>query len=101
MKGFVCTGILYLPKAFFNGGWLFSSIAMFFSFGLTYWCCMRLMDIREKVGGSYSDIGYAAMGNPGKYLVDVALIVSQTGFVVAYVAFICTSLQSVVLAATG
>jgi len=76
MKGFVCTGILYLPKAFYNGGWGFSTIAMFLSFMLTYWCCMRLMDIRIKFGGSYSELGYRAMGNTGKILVDISLIVS-------------------------
>lgn len=92
MKGFVCTGILYLPKAFYNGGWGFSSISMFLSFLLTYWCCMRLMDVRQAVGGSYSDLGYKAMGNTGKYLVDVSLMISQTGFVCAYVVFVCTSL---------
>jgi hypothetical protein len=31
LKGFVATGVLFIPKGFVTGGWLFSSIALFLS----------------------------------------------------------------------
>ena len=31
VKGFVASGILFLPKGWRNGGWLFSSVTLFFS----------------------------------------------------------------------
>ena len=31
IKGFVATGVLFLPKGWVNGGWLFSSVAMLMS----------------------------------------------------------------------
>nr|CAB3266252.1 proton-coupled amino acid transporter 3 [Phallusia mammillata] len=36
----------------------------------------------------YGDVGYFAMGNTGATLVDVAIVVSQTGFCCAYLIFI-------------
>lgn len=38
IKGFVCTGVLYLPKAFWNGGYIFSALCLFLSYILTMIC---------------------------------------------------------------
>jgi membrane protein insertase Oxa1/YidC/SpoIIIJ len=38
IKGFVCTGIIYLPKSFINGGWGFSILVFIFSMLLTMTC---------------------------------------------------------------
>jgi len=80
LKGFVCTGIIYLPKAFRNGGWAFSAAAMLLSYVLTSICTNKLMQARAKVGGSFTHIGMKAMGNTGKYMVDVTLAGSQASF---------------------
>jgi hypothetical protein len=40
------------------------------------------------VQASYSEVAEAAFGRPGKLAVDVFLVLSQTGFCVAYVIFI-------------
>ncbi len=89
LKGFVCTGILYLPNNFKNGGWLWALISMFLSFVLTLYCAIKLLEAKGMTpGGSFSDIGHKAIGRPGRILVDVFLSLSQIGFVTAYIYFI-------------
>ena len=56
-KGFVCTGILYMPKDFINGGWLFSSACILVSLAATLYCSTLLLDCRAKYGGSFPEIG--------------------------------------------
>lgn len=59
MKGFIGTGILYLPKNYRNGGWLWSMGCMVLSFLMTLYCAFRLLETKMKVPhGSFSDIGY-------------------------------------------
>lgn len=77
LKGFVGTGILFLPKGFKNGGWLFSSAAIFLSYCITTYCCMKLLAARKvSGGGSYSELGMKSMGIWGKRAVDVSLALS-------------------------
>lgn len=62
IKGFVCTGVLFLPNGFYNGGWLFSIFCMIFSMLLTLVCLLMLIIAQEKVGGSYSELGKISLG---------------------------------------
>lgn len=102
LKGFVCTGILYLPKNFRNGGWAWAMVSMVLSFFLTLFCMVKLLECKSKTpGGSFSDIGYKAWGTKGKIMVDIFLSIAQIGFVTAYIYFIITSLHSVVFDAFG
>lgn len=102
LKGFVCTGILYLPKNFRNGGWAWAFVSMVLSFFLTLFCMIKLLECKQKTpGGSFTDIGMKAMGLKGKYMVDVFLSAAQIGFVTAYIYFIITSIQAVVHDAFG
>ena len=89
-KGFVCTGILYMPKDFVNGGWLFSSACILVSLGATLYCATLLLECRAKFGGSFPEIGQAVYGKWGKILVDISLVSSQYGFVTAYIYFIAS-----------
>ena len=89
LKGFICTGILYLPRNFQNGGWLWAGIAMFLSFFLTLYCAIKLLEAKKMTpGGSFSDIGMQAYGLRGRVAVDITLTVSMIGFVTAYIYFI-------------
>ena len=102
LKGFVCTGILYLPKNFKNGGWAWALVSMVLSFILTLVCMIKLLECKARTpGGRFSDIGMKAMGLKGKYLVDVFLTLAQLGFVTAYIYFIVTSLHDVVFDLTN
>lgn len=89
LKGFVCTGILYLPKNFHNGGWLWAMVSMILSWFLTLVCLLKLLEAKGMTpNGSFSDIGFKAIGVPGRIMVDVFLSLSQIGFVTAYIYFI-------------
>lgn len=43
IKGFVCTAVLYLPRAYWNGGYIFSAVCLFLSFILTLVCARKLL----------------------------------------------------------
>jgi amino acid permease len=75
LKGFISIGILYMPKNVKNGGWAFTLPVMIFSFFVTYYCIIKLLEAREKlpVGFSYSDITEKAIGKKGKYFADIFL----------------------------
>jgi solute carrier family 36 (proton-coupled amino acid transporter) len=92
-KGFVASGILYMPKNFINGGYLFSALTMGGSLALTLFCAKLLLDTRAKLGGSFSEIGEKTMGRSGKIMVDVTLVGSQVSFVTAYVYFISKNIS--------
>jgi amino acid permease len=40
-KGFIGTGILYMPRSFYNGGWFFSGMCMILSY-VSPWLFLRL-----------------------------------------------------------
>jgi len=83
LKGFVCTGILYMPKNFKNSGWLWGIIAMFVSFILTQICADKLLQARQRhPRASFTDLGRLSMGKPGQYIVDVFLSIAQIGFLI-------------------
>ncbi|XP_041359455.1 amino acid transporter AVT3B-like isoform X2 [Gigantopelta aegis] len=42
---------------------------------------------------SYGDVGYQAMGHTGRFLVDLAIVLSQIGFCCAYLIFIAQNLS--------
>ena len=88
-KGFVCTGILYMPKDFINGGYLFSAICIICALFLTLYCAKLLMEVADKTEkNDFPSIGFACYGKWGKIAVDIVLFASQFGFVTAYVYFI-------------
>ena len=75
-KGFVCTGILYMPGDFVNGGYGFSALTVFFCMLLTLYCAFLLLEVNAKIGGSLPEIGMKCYGKPGKIAVDIALFSS-------------------------
>ena len=76
-KGFVCTGILYLPNAVFSGGWLFSIFALFLSYFFTTVCLYKLLQCKIlHPMASVIDLGVAAMGKPGKIIVEIELFLT-------------------------
>lgn len=57
-KGFVCTGIIYAPKAFVNGGYVWTSIILATSGLFTCICALKLLEVKKKTGMSnFSEIG--------------------------------------------
>jgi amino acid permease len=63
--------VLFTPKAFANGGYLFSQVALFFSGYLTTVCALKLVRIGQKINCfSYSEIVRKAFGSKGKNFLD-------------------------------
>ncbi|KAI1138764.1 vacuolar amino acid transporter 3 [Hypoxylon sp. FL0543] len=98
LKGFVGTGVLFLPRAYFNGGMLFSNLVLFFVAALSYYCFVLLVTTRLKVEGSFGDIGGILYGDWLRKLILFSIVISQIGFVAAYIVFTSENLQAFILA---
>ena len=102
VKAFIGSGVLFLPKAFSNGGWAASLAVMVCMAAITQVTIVRLVACRGVVRGSYAAIGGAACGPWAARSVDAALVLSQAGFCCVYVAFIArNALQLVNAGACG
>ena len=98
IKSFVGTGVLFLPKAYLNGGMMFSNIILLGVASLSYYCFILLVNTRLKVEGSFGDIGGILYGRWMRVLILTSVALSQIGFVAAYIVFTAQSMQAFVLA---
>ena len=98
LKSFVGTGVLFLPKAYLNGGMLFSNLVLLFVAALSYYCFILLVNTRLKVNGSFGDIGGFVYGKLARHIILASIVLSQMGFVSAYIVFTSENLQAFVLA---
>jgi solute carrier family 36 (proton-coupled amino acid transporter) len=100
LKAFIGTGIMFLPKAFRNGGLLFSSITLVTVSAVTALCFHLLLECRRKVGGSYGEIGERIVGLRLRRLILFSITLSQLGFVCAGIIFTAENLYSFLKAVT-
>lgn len=98
LKSFVGTGVLFLPRAFLNGGMLFSSMVLLGVAMLSFYCFILLINTRMKVEASFGDMGGILYGKWMRALILSSLVLSQFGFVSAYTVFTAENLQAFVLA---
>lgn len=98
LKSFVGTGVLFLPRAFLNGGLLFSSLILLAVSFLSYYCFVLLVNSRLKVDASFGDIGGILYGKYMRRIILSSIVLSQLGFVSAYIVFTSENLQAFVLA---
>ncbi|KOS47098.1 hypothetical protein ACN38_g1948 [Penicillium nordicum] len=98
LKSFVGTGILFLPRAFLNGGMLFSSMVLLGVSILSYYAFILLVNTRMKIEGSFGDIGGILYGKHMRRIILGSIVLSQLGFVAAYIVFVSQNLQAFVLA---
>lgn len=101
LKSFVGTGVLFLPRAYLNGGMLFSNVVLVALAALSYYCFILLITTRLKVEGSFGDIGGIIYGEWMRKLILGSIVLSQVGFVAAYTVFTAENLQAFVLAVTN
>ena len=100
LKSFVGTGVLFLPRAFYNGGMLFSFLILVLLAGLSYYCFLLLVSVRAKVPLSYGDMGLKIYGPGFRNMINFSLVISQIGFASAYIVFVSENLQAFILAVT-
>ena len=98
LKSFVGTGVLFLPRAYLNGGMVFSNAVLLFVAVLSYYCFVLLVTTRLKVEGSFGDIGGILYGKWMRTLILTSIVISQIGFVAAYIVFTSANLQAFIQA---
>lgn len=98
LKSFIGTGVLFLPRAYLNGGMLFSNLVLLGVALLSYYCFILLVNTRLKVAGSFGDMGGILYGKWMRGLILSSIALSQIGFVSAYIVFTSESMQAFVLA---
>ncbi|CAK4031037.1 Vacuolar amino acid transporter 3 [Lecanosticta acicola] len=95
LKAFVGTGIMFLPKAFRNGGILFSSTVLIAVSIVTTLCFRLLLQCRGRYGGGgYGELGHAIFGPRFRSLILGSITLSQLGFVCAGLIFTAENLLS-------
>ncbi|CAO3628777.1 unnamed protein product [Cunninghamella blakesleeana] len=97
-KAFIGSGILFLPKAFSNGGLFFSVALIWLMGGISLYCFLLLLDCKNYISGSYGDIGEATYGIWMRRIVLFSIAISQLGFVCGGTIFI---IQNVIEAVKG
>lgn len=104
----VGAGVLGLPYTFKQSGWVTGSLALAFIGVASFHNMMLLVKAKRKLESegndkvqSYSDLGFVAYGEFGRVIVDLAILLSQGGFCVAYFIFIGENLASVVTGTDG
>ncbi|CAG8745467.1 16616_t:CDS:2, partial [Cetraspora pellucida] len=95
LKSFVGTGVMFLPKAFYNGGMLFSTIVLIAIAAISLCAFLLLVETRAYVPYSFGDIGGALYGRWMRLAVLFSITISQIGFVCAYMIFVAENLSSV------
>ncbi|KAE8349877.1 transmembrane amino acid transporter protein-domain-containing protein [Aspergillus coremiiformis] len=94
LKAFVGTGIIFLPKAFRNGGILFSSITLVTVSMITTLCFHLLLQCRQRYGGGYGEIGERIAGSQLRSLILASIAISQLGFVCTCFIFTAENIQA-------
>lgn len=98
LKSFVGTGVLFLPRAYLNGGMLFSNLVLLFVAILSYYCFVLLVTTRLNVDGSFGDMGGILYGKWMRTIILASIVLSQIGFVAAYIVFTSENLQAFIRA---
>ncbi|KAI8047615.1 transmembrane amino acid transporter protein-domain-containing protein [Thamnidium elegans] len=87
-KAFIGSGILFLPKAFSNGGLMFSFVTMWVMGSVSLYCFLLLLDCKKYLTGSYGDMGGQLYGPWMRNIVLFSIAISQLGFMCGGTIFI-------------
>ncbi|KAG6300730.1 hypothetical protein E4U09_006365 [Claviceps aff. purpurea] len=101
LKSFVGTGVLFLPRAYLNGGMLFSNLVLLGVSILSYYCFVLLVSTRLKIEGSFGDMGGILYGKWMRFLILTSIVISQIGFVAAYTVFTAQNLRAFIQAVSN
>ncbi|KAI9276397.1 transmembrane amino acid transporter protein-domain-containing protein [Sporodiniella umbellata] len=96
LKAFVGSGVLFLPRAFENGGLALSCVLMVFVAGISLFAILQLVKTQQAIGGSYGEMGGILYGKSVQYIVLAFLVLSQLGFMCSYYIFISGNILNIV-----
>ncbi|CEP15317.1 hypothetical protein [Parasitella parasitica] len=96
LKAFIGSGVLFLPKAFQNGGLALSIVLMVVIAAICLFAFLRLVNTQKVIGGSYGDMGGLLFGQPLRFTVLFFIVISQIGFVCSYFIFVSGNLLNAV-----
>jgi proton-coupled amino acid transporter len=83
---------------FYNGGMLFSTAVLVVIALVSLWSFLLLVRTKFVVSGSFGDIGGTLYGSWMRHLILSSIVISQLGFVSAYLIFVAENLQAFILA---
>ena len=96
IKGYCGAILLFTPKAYANGGLIWSNLVLVVSGGFTTVCALKLIQIAKKYQCySYSKITKKALGWKGKLILNVMITLSQFCFTITSIAFLSSSTKDV------
>ncbi|KIV94999.1 hypothetical protein PV10_02708 [Exophiala mesophila] len=95
LKAFIGTGIMFLPKAFNNGGIVFSSMTLITVAAVTTVAFHLLLQCRQIHGKSgYGELGEVIGGPKMRAVILTSVTISQLGFVCSGTIFVAQNLHS-------
>lgn len=99
---FVGSGMLGMPYAFKQSGWLLGIMALSVMSTLNIYAMLLLVQTRQKLEADghtgmfgYGDLGRIISGRRGENFVNICLVISQVGFATAYIIFISVNLNNI------
>jgi Transmembrane amino acid transporter protein len=100
---FVGAGLLGIPNAFSQAGWLLGSITLLTVSALNVYAMLCLPSVQvalqrqhpNEMIQSYGDLGRVILGDRGEKIIFGCLGISQAGFATAYLIFIAANLHSI------
>lgn len=97
LKAFLGTGVLFLPKAFADGGILLSIVGILIIGFLTLHCMLILIETSKHAPGSFGDIGEHYYGEVMRNVLISSIAIAQAGFSCAYYIFIAENMKYVTI----
>ena len=98
IKGYCGACVLFTPKAFANGGLIFSPVALLISGLFTSICAIRLIRLGQHFNCySYSEIVKKAFGQKGKYALDFMIFCTQYTFTISSITYQSMSIMDLYL----
>jgi len=99
---FVGSGILGMPYAFSQSGWLLGVIVLGTMSSLNVYAMLLLVKTRRHLESKghtgiegYGDVGRVVSGDRGERFVNICLVISQVGFATAYIIFIAANINNI------
>ena len=96
VKAFIGTGVLFLPKAFSNGGLAGSFILLLIMALFSMWGMWLLFRTSLAIPGSYQEIVGELYGQRVKLLFMGSLALCQYGFVMVYILFVASNVMDLI-----